>query len=145
MWRTVRRSYERVIAPLKSGFAIPLSAPSEQRMQPLHPPLPTHLIFATFSLCCDLLDSYRYPSHPLLHDMDVGRIHTASNHFWSSMFYDHKAVLHPHLALHPALPTLGTISARTVTFASSFGVNYLGREYVYTAVSRRVILTHTKA
>ena len=54
-------------------------------------------------------------------------------------------VLHLHLPLYLAFPTLGIINARTVTFAS-FGVNPSGkRRYVYPAMSRRAILTSTKA
>ena len=55
-------------------------------------------------------------------------------------------VFHLHLPLYPAFPTLGIISATTVTFAS-FRVNSLGKgRYVciHTSMSRHVILTSTK-
>ena len=87
--RIVHCSCERVIAPLKSGFTntLPLTfllwATSSFSSHTLNP---RNLL----SVLRDLLDTYLYPPHPLLHDMDVGHIYTASNHFWSSMLYGHK-------------------------------------------------------
>ena len=52
----------------------------------------------------DLLDTYLYPPHPLLHDTDVGRIYTASYHFWSSTLYGRKPSSSPVPAAVSRIP-----------------------------------------
>ena len=60
--RTVHRSYERVITPLKSDLPILFGShsSSEQRTQPLHPP-------NLLSVLRDLPDTYLYPSPCSMH------------------------------------------------------------------------------
>lgn len=112
----MRRSYERVLVPLKSGSTNPFAFVTQRRngsRGASHRLTPRNLL----SVVRDLLDT------------DAGRIYTDSNHFLSNMLalYDRKPSSSPALvAAISRIPTLGIINARTVKFGS-FGVDSSGK------------------
>ena len=116
---------------------------SEQRTHLLHPPLPTLDARSFLFVLRDSSETYLYLIEHAFsafskHATDVGRIYTAFNHLWLSMLYDRKASSSSAPAPLSRIPDSWHYQLQN----RYLGVTSISRgRYVYTVMSRRVILT----